>query len=158
MNKRDRKEYKNEIQKDFEAYEQELIYFRQKYQEQITLALNYIRDNLPEKLKLKEIAKYSALSQFHFNRIFKKVMQKTPFEYITDKRIKKAKSLLENPCLNVTEISMQVGFESVQSFSNLFRKKVGLSPSQYRKKILFKMEAQEGNKEIIQNSKFKTQN
>jgi transcriptional regulator GlxA family with amidase domain len=131
------KQVQQKIVSDIEKSKRELAFFRKKYQRQVRDAITYIKENLPEKMRLKEIAKYAALSQFHFNRVFKRFMNKTPFEYVTERRIRRAKSLLKETSLNVTEISLQVGFESVQSFSNLFKKKVGLSPSKYRKKVLF---------------------
>ena len=137
LNEKKLKLYQEKIVADLERSKKELAYFRKKYQRQVRDAITYIKENLAEKMRLKEIAKYAALSQFHFNRIFKRFMNKTPFEYVTERRIRRAKSLLQETSLNVTEISLQVGFESVQSFSNLFKKKVGLSPSKYRKKVLF---------------------
>jgi AraC-like DNA-binding protein len=65
-------------------------------------------------------------------RAFRRAFHATPHEYLTRKRIERAKELLAESELTVTEICFEVGFESLGSFSTLFHKIVGWSPSIYR--------------------------
>ena len=83
-------------------------------------------------LDLNELARAVHLSRFHFLRAFRAAFHMTPHEYLTRKRIERAKELLAESDLLVTEICFEVGFESLGSFSTLFHKIVGWSPSIYR--------------------------
>ncbi len=83
-------------------------------------------------LDLNEIAQAAGLSRYHFLRVFRRAFHMTPHEYITRKRIERARELLSGSDLSVTEICFEVGFESLGSFSTLFHRIVGWSPSIYR--------------------------
>jgi AraC-like DNA-binding protein len=64
-------------------------------------------------------------SRYHFIRTFRRILFDTPHQYIMQKRIEKAKELLARSGLSVTDICFEVGFESLGSFSTLFRRVVG---------------------------------
>lgn len=83
-------------------------------------------------LDLDELARTANFSRYHFLRAFRSAFHATPHEYLTRKRIERAKELLAEDVLTVTEICFEVGFESLGSFSTLFHKIVGWSPSIYR--------------------------
>lgn len=86
--------------------------------------------NLP--LDLEQISKEACLSRFHFLRLFRRAFNKTPHQYLIQRRIEKAKELLTSSRLTVTDVCFEVGFESLGSFSSLFRKQVGHPPVAYR--------------------------
>jgi len=68
---------------------------------------------------------------FHFHRLFTRIYRSTPHRYLTQKRIEKAKQLLaENKAIN--DVCCEVGFESLGSFSTLFKKEIGFAPTFYR--------------------------
>jgi len=99
--------------------------------ERIVAAKIFIDENYQERLNLDEISQRAFLSRFHFHRLFSQVYKKTPHQYLTLKRIEKAKDLLaENK--QVTEVCNEVGFESLGSFSVLFKKEIGFAPQYYR--------------------------
>ncbi|NOT51438.1 MAG: helix-turn-helix transcriptional regulator [Chitinophagaceae bacterium] len=99
--------------------------------QRIAAAKVFIDDNYQHDIDLKQIAKQAFLSRFHFHRLFRLVYKKTPLQYITQKRLGKAKDLLsENK--PVTEVCIEVGFESIGSFSVLFKKEIGFAPQYYR--------------------------
>ena len=99
--------------------------------ERIVAAKVFIDENYHEPIDLDEISRNAHLSRFHFHRLFSKVYKKTPHQYLTSKRIEKAKSLLsENK--QVTDVCNEVGFESLGSFSVLFKKEIGFAPTYYR--------------------------
>jgi AraC-like DNA-binding protein len=83
-------------------------------------------------LNLVEISKQACLSQYHFLRLFREAFDTTPHQYLIQKRIEKAKELLRVRSLSVTEVCFEVGFQSLGSFSSLFRKFVGHAPITYR--------------------------
>lgn len=88
--------------------------------------------NYAQPLDLDELARTANFSRYHFLRAFRIAYHATPHEYLTRKRVERAKELLAEGELTVTEICFEVGFESLGSFSSLFHKMVGWSPSIYR--------------------------
>ena len=96
----------------------------------IVQAKLFIDEHFAEAIDLENIADEAHFSKFHFMRLFKKIYGKSPHHYLTSLRIEKAKVLLQNN-MGVKEVCTAVGFESLSSFSGLFKKTVGLSPSGY---------------------------
>ena len=87
-----------------------------------------------QSINLDQIAKRVYLSKYHFLRLFKEAYGVSPHQYLIGKRIEKAKFLLLTE-LSVAQVCNDIGFESVQSFSNLFKRQTGLSPGQYRREL-----------------------
>src|SRR5437660_12527667 len=85
-------------------------------------------------LDLREISKQACLSRYHFLRLFRDTFETTPHQYLIQRRIEKAKELLRVRSLSVTDVCFEVGFESLGSFSSLFRKCVGHPPTSYRQR------------------------
>ena len=99
--------------------------------QRIVAAKVFIDDNYQENIDLEQVSRQALISRFHFHRLFRQVYKKTPHQYITQKRLDKAKDLLsENK--PVTEVCNEVGFESIGSFSVLFKKEIGFVPQYYR--------------------------
>lgn len=99
--------------------------------QRIVAAKVYIDENFQESIDLEIISQQAFLSRFHFHRLFTQVYRHTPHQYLTRKRMDKAKDLLsENK--PVTEVCNEVGFESIGSFSVLFKKEIGFAPQYYR--------------------------
>jgi AraC family transcriptional regulator len=93
---------------------------------------DYINDNLHESLSLTELAQIVSMSSFHFARSFKQATGQTPHQFVTAKRIERAKHLLAESDLPIAEISFRVGFQSQSHFTNLFRKLTATTPKAYR--------------------------
>ena len=91
-------------------------------------------------IALDQIARQAFFSPYHFLRLFKEAFYQTPHEYLTEKRLAKAKQLLASSNMSVTEICFAVGFESPGSFSTLFHKYVGHPPKLYRTRTLGRMQ------------------
>ncbi len=96
---------------------------------------DYILANYPEDFTLSSLAEHSNLSSYHFLRTFKKTYGRTPNEFLIRLRIEEAKKLLITGNLSVSEVCQEVGYLSLGSFSSLFLKQVGMSPSHYRRKL-----------------------
>ncbi len=84
-------------------------------------------------IKLSDISESVYLSKYHFLRLFKEAYGTTPHQYLKRKRIEKAKKLLAKG-LPINEVCTQVGFESIPSFSNLFKRETSFTPSEFRKR------------------------
>jgi AraC-like DNA-binding protein len=100
--------------------------------ESLLRAKELIDTRYTQALDLDELARAANFSRYHFLRAFRRAFQATPHEYLTRKRVERAKELLAESELTVTEICFEVGFESLGSFSTLFHNIVGWSPSIYR--------------------------
>ncbi|MFL5774096.1 MAG: helix-turn-helix domain-containing protein [Flavisolibacter sp.] len=91
----------------------------------------FMDEHYSESISLEQISKKAFLSRFHFHRLFSQVYRKTPHQYLTRRRMEKAKDLLEEN-KTVTDVCNEVGFESLGSFSVLFKKEIGFAPQYYR--------------------------
>ncbi|HXW01597.1 MAG TPA: AraC family transcriptional regulator [Anaerolineae bacterium] len=103
--------------------------------DQLTSVRAFIDEHFDQPLSLDELAQRAYLSRYHFIRLFRRCFYETPHQYLTRKRIEKAKYLLAYSNLSVTDICFSVGFASMGSFSTLFHKTVGWSPSAYRARV-----------------------
>jgi AraC-like DNA-binding protein len=83
-------------------------------------------------LDVAEIARASYMSQAHFSRQFKKAYGETPYAYLMTRRIERAKALLRQGGVSVTDVCMAVGCTSLGSFSARFTELVGQTPTSYR--------------------------
>lgn len=93
---------------------------------------NYIDNNFNEKLNLDLFSRIRFVSKYHLLRLFKKYYGQTPNQYLINKRIEKSKEYIKNG-LSISEACFEVGFESLSSFSSLFKRKTGFTPSNYQK-------------------------
>lgn len=98
----------------------------------IEYAVNTIRERYYEPLSLDELAQSVMVSKFHFLRTFRRVTGVTPGRFLSAVRLHEAKRLLLTTPLNVSNISVQVGYSSTGSFTRRFTESVGCSPTQYR--------------------------
>jgi len=96
---------------------------------------NFIDNNFDKELNLDLLSHLQFISKYHLLRLFKRYYGLTPRQYLMDKRIEKSKEKLANG-MSVTETCFAVGFESLGSFSKLFKTKTGKSPSLYQKEQL----------------------
>jgi AraC-like DNA-binding protein len=97
----------------------------------IVQAKLFIDNNYSEKINLNNIAGNAYFSKYHFIRLFKKIYNKTPHQYLITVRVKNAKQLLKTD-KSIIDVCYSIGFESVSSFTELFRKHVGMTPSIYK--------------------------
>ena len=102
----------------------------------ITRAKDYICEHQSEKLSLGQVAKAVNMSAFYFCKMFKKITGVNFTDYLSRVRIEKAKNLLLNPNLRVSEIAFEVGFQSLTHFNRVFKKLLGQSPTDYRAQLL----------------------
>jgi AraC-like DNA-binding protein len=92
-----------------------------------------MRQNLSEQLTVDDMARAARFSKFHFSRVFQRVTGVSPGRFLSAMRLQEAKRLLLTTSLSVADITFQVGYNSVGTFSTRFKESVGLSPTQYRR-------------------------
>jgi AraC-like DNA-binding protein len=104
--------------------------------ERLCRAREFIDHCYDHPLDLKQISSQACFSRYHFLRLFTQAFNKTPHQYLVERRLEKAKELLSSRDLRVTDVCFEVGFQSLGSFSTLFHKHVGHAPITYREKSL----------------------
>ncbi|AOR24824.1 AraC family transcriptional regulator [Clostridium taeniosporum] len=103
--------------------------------EYIKTAISYIQNNYSEKIHIKDLAKQINMNEQYFCRFFKKMIGKTPMEYVNEYRIKKTKELLKETNRQVMDICLECGFHNMGNFIKVFKKYTGKSPMKYRKEF-----------------------
>jgi transcriptional regulator GlxA family with amidase domain len=86
-----------------------------------------------EPLDLEALARIAGVSARHFSRSFRRTFGETPHQYLLTRRVERACHLLRTTDMRVAEVSLEVGWGSVGSFTTTFRRHVGVSPTEYRR-------------------------
>lgn len=100
-------------------------------------ARRYIDERYMQELSVESIAADLQISPNYFNRIFKNAFGLSCMDYIIQTRIQRSRQLLEDPVLTIKEVSSMVGYIDANYFAKLFKKKVGLTPTEYRNRHFF---------------------
>ncbi|EPY2274926.1 helix-turn-helix domain-containing protein [Clostridium sporogenes] len=101
--------------------------------ESIQKTLDYIEENLSEKMGIGNLAKVACLSPFYYQRLFSRLVGKPVMEYIKLRRLGNATDLLLSSNSKIIDIGMTVGFESHETFTRSFKGAYGLTPEAFRK-------------------------
>lgn len=99
---------------------------------QLKRVVEFIEQHLNQPLTLTDMAEVTGLSDYHFARMFKQATGYPPHRYVLRRRLTRARQLLTETPLNMTEIALRCGFGSSSHFSNRFRAETGVSPTVYR--------------------------
>ncbi|MFN8373112.1 MAG: helix-turn-helix transcriptional regulator [Anaerolineae bacterium] len=106
---------------------------REELYRRLQCARDYAAALFDTPVTLAQLADVACLSPNHLLRTFKQLFGQTPHQFITDKRLEEAQRLLLTTDTSITEICFAVGFESLGTFSWLFRRRFGFSPKEFRK-------------------------
>lgn len=106
--------------------------------DRIRAAVAYIDAHYQEKISLDTIAQLVYMNPSYFSTYFKKVMKLSVMDYVFNLRMTQAANFLADPTISITDVSLSCGFPTPAYFSRAFSKAHGLSPGQYRKKLLLK--------------------
>jgi len=107
-----------------------------KYNNLIEEVIAYLSENMSEEFLLSELGEKYKLNPRYLNRIFKDITGFPIFRYLNRLRIDKAKRLLSSSPFSVLDIALEIGFESGQYMSRLFKQETGMSPTEYRRNYI----------------------
>ncbi len=100
--------------------------------EAVANAKQFVQNHVEEPITLDQVVEHVHVSRFYFCKLFKKATGMTLTEYVVRVRIEKAKALLINPSLRISEVVFAAGFGSIPRFNTVFKRHVGMAPSEYR--------------------------
>jgi AraC family transcriptional regulator len=100
---------------------------------QVQNVIDYIEGHLGERITIADLAGLAGLSRFHFIRAFKKSNGIPPHQFIMRRRIERAKEMLANDRMSVTEVALGAGFNGLTQLTRVFRQIVGVTPTTFRR-------------------------
>jgi YesN/AraC family two-component response regulator len=98
-------------------------------------AIVFMREHFTEDITLDDVSRAAALSKFHFSRLFHQETGLPLHEYLHGLRVSRAKVMLGNPHVRITEVAYAIGFNDLSHFDRVFSRIVGQSPSEYRRSL-----------------------
>ncbi len=126
------------------------------HRRQLNQVFNYLKDNLDQKIVLGNLAHVSGFSQYHFIRIFNAYTGETPFTFLRRERVVQGLQKLSATQDSITDIALDIGFESSSSFNKAFKKVLNSTPSEFRNmgkdrrdEIIYDLSMTPRTKEII---------
>jgi AraC family transcriptional regulator len=101
-------------------------------QRQLLQVFDYIHEHLERNIKLADLAGLLGMSQFHFCHLFKQSIGTSPYQYLLQQRVERAKQLLKQTDRSIVDIALGCGFNSHSHLSKQFRQLTGMTPKRYR--------------------------
>lgn len=101
---------------------------------QLESAIEYVDKNYPNDFKIADLANECHMSETHFRRIFQEKMNMTPVEYVNFVRVRKACELIDKTDISMEDVAEKVGFVTPSTFNRNFRRIIGTSPYQWKKR------------------------
>src|ERR1039458_7670484 len=98
----------------------------------VASAKQFVQAHVEETITLTQVVEHVHVSRFYFCKLFKKATGMTLTEYVSRVRVEKAKALLVDPSLRVSEVVYAAGFGSIPRFNSVFKRYVGMPPTEYR--------------------------
>lgn len=101
---------------------------------QLEKAIDYVEEHYADSFKIVDLAGKCHMSETHFRRIFQQKMNMTPVEYVNFVRVKKACELIDKTDISMEDVAEKVGFVTPSTFNRNFRRIIGTSPYQWKKR------------------------
>ena len=106
---------------------------QKEYIEKFNMIFDYIDKNYTDDLSLDTVSGVAGFSKFHFSRLFKQFTDMSFYDYLNQRRVRAAETLLLNPDIPITEIAMRSGFSSISTFNRVFKSFKECTPSEFKK-------------------------
>jgi AraC-like DNA-binding protein/ligand-binding sensor protein len=98
----------------------------------VASAKEFVQAHVEETISLSQVVRHVNVSRFYFCKLFKKATGMTLTEYVARVRVEKAKTLLSDPTRRISEVVFAAGFGSIPRFNSVFKRHVGMPPTEYR--------------------------
>lgn len=98
----------------------------------VSRAKEFIQTRSDEQISLEQVVRHVHISRYHFCKLFRRSTDMTLMDYIAQVRLARARTLLLDPSLRISDIVFASGFGSISQFNSLFKRFVGVSPTEYR--------------------------
>jgi AraC family transcriptional regulator len=97
--------------------------------------IEYVEANLGRAVTVRELAHIAELSTHHFVRMFQKSLGLTPYQYVLERRVERAKEMLRNETASLVEVGLSTGFCSQSHFTSAFHRAVGVTPAAFQRLV-----------------------
>lgn len=94
--------------------------------------IDYIDQHLHQEIQIADLAKVAKMSHFYFCHLFKQSTGISPYQYLIRQRIERAKQLLQQGEMAISEVALECGFSNQSHFTRRFQQSTGLTPKVYR--------------------------
>jgi AraC family transcriptional regulator len=96
--------------------------------------IDYMKANLAQDLSILDLATLTSMSESHFSRSFKQSVGITPYQYLMQQRVERAKQLLKQQAISISDIALDCGFANQTHLTKVFRQTTGMTPKTYQKR------------------------
>lgn len=103
-------------------------------QSQLERVIDYIKANLTQDLSILDLATLTSMSESHFSRSFKQSVGIAPYQYLMQQRVERAKQLLKQQAISISDIALDCGFANQTHLTKVFRQMTGVTPKAYQKR------------------------
>ena len=97
--------------------------------------VEYVEANFGRSVTVRELAEVAELSPHHFVRMFKRSLGLTPYQYLLERRVERAKELLRSKVASLAEVGLSTGFGSQSHFTSTFHRAVGATPAEFQRLV-----------------------
>ena len=103
-------------------------------QSKLERVIDYMKANLTQDLSILDLATLTSMSESHFSRSFKQSAGITPYQYLMQQRVERAKQLLKQQAISISDIALDCGFANQTHLTKVFRQMTGMTPKAYQKR------------------------
>lgn len=103
------------------------------YSEAIQKSIDYIENNLKEKIVLEDLAKHTFLSKYHYHRVFHALVGETVMQYVRKRRLTEAAKELIESNVKIVDVALKYQFSSQEAFARAFKRMFNVSPGEFRR-------------------------